>query len=86
MSLSQTPSPSAGCKGRAHKESSLLAPKVRVQPLLEIYTAEVRFTRKIIFLQKIHSLKSRARQRELLAERQANSKDHEEEKLYVPER
>ncbi len=31
------------------REPSLLAPKVRVQPLLEIYTAEVRFTRKIIF-------------------------------------
>ncbi len=41
------------------RESSLLAPKVRVQPLMEIYTAEVRFTRKIILLQKIHSLKSR---------------------------
>ena len=41
------------------REPSLLAPKVRVQPLLEIYTAEVRFTRKIIFLQKIYSLKSR---------------------------
>ena len=49
MSLSQTPSPSAGCKGRAHKESSLLAPKVRVQPLLEIYTSEVRFTIKNYF-------------------------------------
>ncbi len=57
-----------------------------MQTLLEIYAAEVRFTRKIIFLQKIQSLKSRARQRELLAEGQANSKDHEEDKLYVPER
>jgi hypothetical protein len=26
-----------------------LAPKVRVQPLLVIYTAKIRFTRKIIF-------------------------------------
>jgi len=58
MSLSQTPSPSAGCKGRARKESSLLAPKVSVQPLLEIYTAEVRFTRKIIFLQKIEPIRN----------------------------
>ena len=45
--------------GERAREPSLLAPKVRVQPLLEIYTAEVRFTRKIIFLQKIYSLKSR---------------------------
>ncbi len=36
-------------KGEHAREPSLLAPKVRVQPLLEIYTAEVRFTRKIIF-------------------------------------
>ncbi len=41
------------------REPSLLAPKVRVQPLLEIYTAEVRFTRKIVFFQNIHSLKYR---------------------------
>jgi len=31
------------------REPSLLAPNVRVQPLLEIYTTEVRFTRKMIF-------------------------------------
>jgi len=32
-------------KEKAHKEPSLLAPKVRGQPLLEIYTAEVGFSR-----------------------------------------
>ena len=44
--------------GEHAREPSLLAPKVRVQPLLEIYTAEVRFTRKIVFLQKIQSIRN----------------------------
>jgi len=33
--------------GEHAREPSLLAPKVRVQPLPEIYTTKVRFTRKI---------------------------------------
>jgi len=35
--------------GKHVSEPSLLTPKVRVKSLLEIYTAEVRFTRKIIW-------------------------------------
>jgi hypothetical protein len=46
-------------KGERARKPSLLAVKVMVQPLLEIYTAEARFTRKINFFQKIHSLKSK---------------------------
>jgi len=38
------------------REPLLLCPKVRVQPLLETYTAEVKFTRKMIFSQKIQPI------------------------------
>jgi hypothetical protein len=35
------------------REPLFLCPKIRMQPLLEIYTAEVRFTRKIVSEDKI---------------------------------
>jgi len=41
------------------REPSLLAPKVRVQPLLEIYNAEVKFSRKMIFSRRYNLYSSR---------------------------
>jgi len=48
MSLSQTPSPSVSHKERARRRAFTFGSKNQ-SPLWEIYTTEVRFTRKIIW-------------------------------------